>query len=132
MARPLRISRAGIWHHVTARGIDRKDIFRRDADRWHWLELLPDLVELFRLKLHAYVMMSNHYHLLIETPEANLSPAIQWLQTSYSMWFNRQHDRVGPLFQGRFKSVVVEIDGWGLALSRYVHLNPVRIKPLEL
>ena len=132
MARPLRINRPGIWYHVTARATERPEIFRHDAQRRHWSELLPEFVERFRLELHAYVLMSNHYHLLLETPEANLSEAMQWLQTSYSMWFNRQAQRVGPLFQGRFKAVVVEPQSWGLAVSRYVHLNPVRIKSLEL
>ena len=132
MARPLRINRADIWYHVTARGIDRKTIFHQEAEWRHWRELLPELVHRFRLKLHAYVMMSNHYHLLVEAPEANLSSAMQWLQTSYSMWLNRKRGRVGPLFQGRFKAMLVEPPGWGLAVSRYVHLNPVRIKSLEL
>src|SRR6059036_3665425 len=132
MARPLRINRLGAWHHVSARGTERKEIFREDRDRRHWLELLPEFVHTYRLRLHAYVMMENHYHLLVESKEGNLSQAMQWLQTSYSMWFNRKYGRVGPLFQGRFKSVLVEPSGWGLALSRYVHLNPVRIKTLGL
>src|SRR5438876_10669791 len=66
MARPLRINRPELWYHVTARGTDRKEIFRQESDRWHWLELLPEFIHLFRLKLHAYVLMSNHYHLLVE------------------------------------------------------------------
>jgi len=132
MARPLRINRAGVWFHVVARGTDRKDIFQTEADRRHWLELLGEFVHRFRLRIHAYVMMSNHYHLLLETPEANLSAAMQWLQTSYSMWFNRKRGRVGPLFQGRYKAMLVEAQTWGWAVSRYVHLNPVRIKPLGL
>src|SRR5207253_2717162 len=74
----------------------------------------------------------NHYHLLRQAPEGNLSRAMQWFQTSYSMWFNRKYGRVGPLFQGRFKAVVVDPPAWGLALSRYVHLNPLRIKVLGL
>src|SRR5438105_12865111 len=76
--------------------------------------------------------MENHYHLLMQAPEGNLSRAMQWFQTSYSMWFNRKYGRVGPLFQGRFKAVVVDPPAWGLALSRYVHLNPLRIKVLGL
>src|ERR1051325_3071469 len=77
---------------------------------------------------HADVWMPNHYHLLVETPEANLSLAMQWLNLSYSSWFNRRHDRSGHLFQGRFKAIVVNIEQWGLALSRYIHLNPVLVK----
>jgi len=81
MARPLRINRAGLWYHVTARGINRHTVFHEEAEWRHWRELLPEFVHRFRLKLHAYVMMSNHYHLLVEAPEANLSLAMQWLQT---------------------------------------------------
>jgi hypothetical protein len=86
----------------------------------------------FNLAMHAYVLMDNHYHLLVETREANLSRAMQWFQTSYSMGFNHRHDRVGPLFQGRFKAVLVEPAVWGLEASRYVHLNPVRTGRLGL
>jgi len=127
VARPLRISRPGAWYHVTARGIERRGIFTSERDRKHWLELMPEFQDRFGLVLHAYVLMDNHFHLLVETPEPLLSAAMQWLQTSYSMWFNRKHDRAGPLFQGRYKAVVLEPEGWALAVSRYVHLNPIRI-----
>lgn len=130
MSRPLRIARSGAWHHVTARGIERRAIFTTDRDRKHWLELMPEFQDRFRLVVHAYVLMSNHFHLLVETPEPVLSAAMQWLQTSYSMWFNRKHQRVGPLFQGRFKAVVLEPETWALAVSRYVHLNPIRLRAL--
>jgi len=76
--------------------------------------------------------MPNHYHLLAETTEANLSQAMQWLNVSYTVWFNRRHQRVGHLFQGRFKSVIVEPETWALGLSRYIHLNPVRVRQLAL
>ena len=91
MARPLRIETAGLWYHITARGSERKDIYRQDADRKHFLELFPLWVERFGCQLHAYVLMDNHYHLLAETPEPNLSRAMQWLNTSYSVWFNRHY-----------------------------------------
>ncbi len=130
MARPLRIDRPGAWQHITARGVERRDIFTAERDHRHWLELMPEFQDRFRLVIHAYVLMDNHFHLLIETPAPVLSAAVQWLQTSYSMWFNRKHQRVGPLFQGRFKAVVVEPESWGLAVSRYVHLNPVRLQAL--
>jgi putative transposase len=120
MARPLRIGWPGAWYHVTARGIERRDIFTADRDRIHWLELMPEFQDRFRLVLHAYVLMDNHFHLLVETPKAVISSAMQWLQTSYSMWFNRKHQRVGPLFQGRYKTVVVELESWALPVSRYV------------
>jgi hypothetical protein len=89
-------------------------------------------MSMFAVRLHAYVLMSNHYHLLIEITEANLSRAIHWLNVSYTVWFNRRHGRSGHLLQGRFKSVVVEPEGWGLEVSRYIHLNPARLRGLGL
>jgi REP-associated tyrosine transposase len=132
MARPLRLHRPDAWYHLTARGTDRKDIYREERDRRHWLELIPELAERFHLQIFAYVMMDNHYHLLLSAPELNLSQAMQWFQTSYSMWFNRKHGRAGPLFQGRFHAVIVEPNAFACELSRYVHLNPVRVKGLGL
>jgi putative transposase len=102
MARPVRIERPGGRFHGTARGNERKALFRDEADRFHFLTLLGELPERFGLNVHAYVLMDSHFHLLLETPEANLSRAMQWLSVSYSVWFNRRHDRVGHLFQGRF------------------------------
>src|SRR5213594_3117448 len=107
MARPLRIERIGCWYHLTARGNERRDIFRDDKDRRHFLELLEEVVSMFAVRLHAYVLMSNHYHLLVEITEANLSRAIHWLNVSYTVWFNRRHGRSGHFFEGRFKSVLV-------------------------
>ena len=132
MARPLRMERAGAWYHVTARGTERRVIFADDQDRRRWMELIAEAVAVFKLVVHGYVLMDNHYHLMVQTREANLSRAMQWLQSSYSMGFNRRHRRVGPLFQGRFKAIVVERAGWGLELSRYVHLNPVRTARMGL
>jgi len=127
MARPLRVERAGAWYHVTARGNERSSIFRDDRDRRHFCDLLAELTERFRFALRAYVLMENHYHLMVETREANLSRAMQWLNVSYSVWFNRRHGRVGHLFQGRYKAIIVDRDAWAWSLSRYVHLNPVRV-----
>src|SRR5262250_1418442 len=110
MARPLRIERPGGRYHVTARGNERKAVYRDDSDRAHFLELLSENTERFALRVHAYVLMHNHFHLMVETPQANLSRAMHWLNLSYSVWFNRRHNRAGHLFQGRFKSVVVEDD----------------------
>jgi len=132
MGRPLRIERAGGWHHVTARGNERKAIFRDDRDRLHLQELVAEMVGRFGVVLHGYQFMDNHYHLIVELTEKNLSRAEQWLNVSYSTWFNRRHRRSGHLFEGRFKSVVVDPLEWALALSRYVHLNPVRVKALGL
>jgi REP element-mobilizing transposase RayT len=126
MARPLRIERAGAWYHVTARGSERRAIYRDNKDRAHWLELLGEAVDLWRLVVHGYVLMDNHFDLLLETVEPNLSRAMHWLNTSYIVWFNRRHGRVGPLFQGVYKAILVDRVGWGLMLSRHLHLNPVR------
>jgi REP element-mobilizing transposase RayT len=90
MARALRIERIGGRFHTTARGNERRDIFRDDTDRFHFLELLSDMPQRFGVRLHAYALMSNHFHLLIETPEANLSRSMQWLGVSYSMRFNKR------------------------------------------
>jgi REP element-mobilizing transposase RayT len=132
MSRPLRIERAGGWYHLTARGNERRPIYRDDKDRWHFCELLAELVARFRVRLHAYELMDNHYHLLVELNEPNLSRMGQWLNLSYAAWFNRRHGRSGHLFQGRFGSVIVDPASWGLELSRYVHLNPVRVGKLGL
>jgi len=132
VARPLRIERAGGRYHVTARGNERKALFRDDADRFHFLGLLGELTERFGTRVHAYVLMDNHFHLLVETPEANLSRAMQWLGVTYSVWFNRRHQRVGHLFQGRFQAVVIEDDAGWQEVARYVHLNPVRVARLGL
>lgn len=131
MARPLRINIPDGWYHVMSRGIEKRDIFTDNRDREHFLELLDKAVTQFGVLLHAYVLMGNHYHLLLQTPAANLSEAMQWLNVSYGIWYNRKHNRVGPLFQGRFKSKPVEENGaWALSASVYLHLNPVRIKEL--
>jgi len=132
MARFPRIERAGAWHHVTARGNERRAIYRDDRDRQHFCDLLGEAVELFQWRLHVYVLMDNHFHLLVETPEPNLGRGMQWLNTSHSVWFNRRHQRAGHLLQGRFKSIVVDPSGWALELSRYIHLNPVRVGRLGL
>ena len=127
MARPLRIERAGGWYHVTGRGNERRPIYRDNRGREHFSELLAEMVARFGARVQAYLLMDNHYHLLLSAPELNLSQAMQWFQTSYSMWFNRKHGRVGSLFQGRFSAVVLEPGAFAHELSRYVHLNPVRL-----
>ncbi len=132
MARPLRIDVKDGWYHVTARGHNRQPIFFNDADRRHFLELLEEMVQRHGVEVHAYVLMSNHYHLLARTPQANLSTAIQWLNVAYSIWWNRRHQRSGHVFQGRFKALIVEGGQWVLVCSVYIHLNPVAIKLLEL
>ena len=132
MARPLRIERPGAWYHLTARGNERQAIFRAPRDYQHFCELLAEAVARFGWRLHAYVLMKNHFHLMVETTKANLSRSMQWLGVAYTVWFNRRHQRSGHLFQGRFKSIVVDPAAWAVELSRYVHLNPVRVAALGL
>ena len=126
MARPLRIEFPDAAYHVTARGNERRDVFRSDQDRQLFLDTLAEMVERFGIRLQAYCLLSNHYHLILETPLANLSQAVGWLQVTYTVRFNRRHHRVGHLFQGRFKAQLVEADDYATWLIQYVHLNPVR------
>jgi len=132
VARPLRIALAGGRYHVTARGNERRAIFRDDVDRAHLLALLAELPERFGVQVQAWVWMENHYHVLVETPEANLSQTVQWLNVAYSVWFNRRHQRSGHLFQGRFGSVLIGGEAEWQEVARYVHLNPVRVAGLGL
>jgi putative transposase len=98
MVRPLRRPVADGWYHVFGRGNERRAIFKGPRDREHFLELLAMLPERFRVHVHAYALMDNHYHAVLQTPEANLSAAMQWFHGSYSAWYNAKHARVGPLF----------------------------------
>ena len=131
MARPLRIEFPGALYHLMSRGNQRHAIVRDDADRAKRIEWLRRTVEIYGWRLHAFVLMTNHDHLLVETPQANLSAGMQWLNASYSGYFNRRHRRVGHLFQGRFTGHLIEEDGYYLEVSRYIHLNPVRSRLVE-
>ena len=122
----------GAFYHVTSRGNLRQNIFFQDADREERLETLSRIKERYGRILHAYVLMNNHYHLLIETPLANLNQLMQNLNTSYTVYVNRKYQRSGHLFQGRYKAIVVDKDNYLLTLSRYIHLNPVRARVAEL
>nr|WP_320048346.1 transposase [uncultured Desulfuromonas sp.] len=126
MSRPLRIEFAGAFYHVTARGNERKKIFVSQRDYARFKDYLGIARERFGCVLHAYVLMGNHYHLLLETPEANLSKVMHYVNGSYTTYFNVKRKRSGHLFQGRYKSIVVDRDNYLLELSRYIHLNPVR------
>jgi REP element-mobilizing transposase RayT len=126
MARQLRVEYPGAFYHVISRGERLENIFFHDSDRFKFLEKLEETVNKFNLKIHCYVLMSNHFHLLLETPEGNLSKAMHFLNTSYANWFKSKHQIVGSLFQGRYKSILVEKEAYLLALSAYIHLNPVR------
>jgi putative transposase len=128
MARPLRLELAGALYHVTSRGDGREDIFLSDEDRIAWLETLAEVCKRFNWVCHAYCQMTNHYHMVIETPDANLSKGMRQLNGVYTQRFNRTHRRVGHVFQGRFKAILVDKDSYLLELARYVVLNPLRAK----
>jgi len=131
MARPLRLEFAGAVYHVTSRGDRREDIFVDDTDRQTWLETLGHVCGRFNWVVHAYCLMSNHYHLLVETADGNLSAGMRQLNGSYTQQFNRRHGVVGHLFQGRYKAILIQKEAHLLELSRYVVLNPVRAKMVE-
>ena len=126
MSRPLRIEFAGAVYHLTSRGNARQDIVNDDTDRRTFLALLAHVVDRYGWRCHAYCLMDNHYHLLVETPRPNLSQGMRQLNGRYTQAYNRRHHRVGHLFQGRFKAILVEKDAHLLELCRYAVLNPVR------
>lgn len=128
MARPLRISYPGAFYHVTSRGNERKAVFKSRGDREKFLEYLSTASLRYDARVHAYCLMDNHYHLLLQTPSANLPEIMHHINGAYTTYFNVKRDRAGHLFQGRYKAILVEIDGYAKELSRYVHLNPVRAK----
>lgn len=127
MSRPLRIQYPGAVFHITHRGNERGVIFKDDADRKRFLAILAQSLSIYNVILHSYVLMSNHFHLLTETPLGNLSEFMRHFNITYTSCFNRRHSRVGNLYQGRFKSFVIDEDAYLSAVSRYIHLNPVRI-----
>jgi REP element-mobilizing transposase RayT len=126
MSRPIRIEFPDALYHVTARGDRREDIFEDDQDRQIFLETLERVITQFNWTCHAWCLMDNHYHLLIQTPDGNLSKGMRQLNGIYTQASNRRHQRVGHLFQGRFKAILVDSDAYLLEVCRYVVLNPVR------
>lgn len=126
MTRPLRIEFPGALYHVTSRGDRQEDIYLDDEDRRAYLDILKNVCERFNWIVHAYCLMSNHYHLLIETPDSNLSQGMRQLNGVYTQSFNRRHKREGHVYQGRFKAILVQKETYLLELSRYIVLNPVR------
>jgi len=126
MSRPLRIEYAGAFYHVTSRGNERKAVFRSQRDREKFLSYLESANERYGAVVHVYCLMSNHYHLLLETPSGNLSQIMHHINSAYTVYFNTKHARSGHLFQGRYKAIVVDADEYALEVSRYIHLNPVR------
>jgi putative transposase len=131
MARPLRIEYPGAWYHFTCRGNERGLIFKDDTDRREFLNILKESLEKYKVYLHGYVLMENHFHLNLHTPQGNLNRFAQRFNTAYTVYFNRRHRRMGHLYQGRYKAILVEKDSYLLALSRYIHLNPVKIKKIK-
>jgi putative transposase len=128
VARPLRLEFPGAVYHLTSRGNARQKIFLTDQDRKHFLSTLSDVIVRYGWICHAYCLMENHYHLLVETPKGNLSIGMRQLNGIYTQAFNRRHQRVGHLFQGRYKAILVEKQSHLLELCRYVVLNPLRVK----
>ncbi len=127
MARPLRIQYPDALYHVTCRGNERRDIFRDDSDRHEFLKILSRSLETYGIILHAFVLMNNHWHFLLQTPLGNLAQFMRHFNITYTSHYNRRHRRVGHLYQGRYKSVLVEQDAYLSQVSRYIHLNPVRV-----
>jgi REP element-mobilizing transposase RayT len=126
MARPGRIEYEGAFYHVMNRGNRREAIFIDNQDRFRFYEIIGNIESRYKVVIYSFVIMSNHYHLLIETPLGNLSRAIQRLNGDYALYFSKRHKKPGHLFQGRFKAMLVEKETYLLELSRYIHLNPVR------
>ena len=131
MARPLRLEFPGAVYHVTSRGNERRPIFQSDHDRETFLGFLGQAVKRFGWSVTAWVLMTNHFHLVIQTPEPNLSRGMHWLKGTYAAWFNRRHERWGHLFGGRFKAFLIEKETYFSEVLRYVVLNPVRAKIVE-
>src|SRR4249920_3550219 len=126
MARPLRIEYADALYHVTSRGDRQEAIFDDDQDRTGFLNVLGEVISRFRWRCNAYCLMGNHYHLMIETPQGNLTKGMRQLNGVFTQWSNRRHKRSGHLFQGRYKAILVDRDSYFLELARYIVLNPVR------
>ena len=126
MGRAWRIEYEGALYHILSRGNEQGDIFYDNTDRMLFLEMIGKMSERFAVDICAYVLMDNHYHLLLKTRRANLSKAMQWFGTTYTQRFNNRHKRSGHLFQGRFKSIIIENDAYLMRLSCYIHRNPIR------
>ena len=131
MARPLRVDYPGAYYHVINRGNNQENIFKNERDKEKFIEYLERACQRYSIIIHTFCLMRNHFHLLVETPEANLSAAMQWINVSYATYFNRKRQRNGHLFQGRFKAILIDADAYLKHLSRYIHLNPVRVKMVD-
>jgi putative transposase len=126
VARQLRIEYPGAFYHITSRGNQKQPVFLSPWDKARFLDQIKEVHEKYDFRIHAYCLMENHYHLMLETRQPNLSRGMHFLNTAYSVYFNNRHKRVGHLFQGRFKGILIEAETYAQELSRYIHLNPVR------
>ena len=126
MSRAWRIEYKGALYHLLSRGNEQRDIFEDERDRSIFLDTIGEFSERFEIDVFAFVLMDNHYHLLVRTRQANLKKAMHWFGTTYTQRFNRRHFRSGHLFQGRYKSIIVQNDAYLLRLSCYIHRNPLR------
>lgn len=126
MARPLRLFFENAFYHITAGGIRKEKIFYSDNDKKIFLDKMNETADKYSFVCYAYCLMNNHYHLFIKTPFANLPEGMHYLNVSYANWFRAKHNLVGPIFQGRYKSIVVDEDSYALIFSAYIHLNPLR------
>lgn len=126
MSRPLRVEYPGAWYHVLNRGRRKEDIFFQDADRKLFFKLIEEATRLYKLEVHAYALMSNHYHLLVCTPEGNLSKIMRHINGTYTQTINKKYHYEGSVFKGRYKSILVEEEGYLLELVRYIHRNPLK------
>lgn len=131
MARPLRVEFPGAFYHATSRGNEKGMIFNTDRDNEKFLGYVEDACKRFKFVIHSYCLMSNHYHFIIETPLGNLSRSMQYINSSYTSYYNVKWGRAGHLFQGRYKAILIDADSYIQQLSRYVHLNPVRAKMVK-
>jgi REP element-mobilizing transposase RayT len=130
MARALRIEYPGAWYHITSRGNNAQPIFHDNADRAAFIRILEESIMAFTVELHGYVLMRNHFHLILQTPLGNLCRFMQRLNTAFTVFFNWKQNRVGHLFQGRYKGILIDSDSYLLELSRYIHLNPVHTQKM--
>jgi len=131
MARSLRLSFENAFYHITARGIRKENIFYSDKDKFVFIDKMNETFEKYSFVCYAYCLMDNHYHLFIKTPFANISEGMHYLNTSYTNWFRAKYKLVGSVFQGRYKSILVDKDSYALILSAYIHLNPIRAGIIE-
>jgi len=131
MTRPLRIQFPGAFYHVTNRGNAKRDIFKDDEDRNRFLKILSQSIQTYSVHLHCFVLMKNHFHLLVETPLGNLGEFMRQFNISYTSHYNRRHNRVGHLYQGRYKSILIEKDSYLTMVSKYIHLNPVKTATIK-